>query len=442
MKKTIFLVLIICFLLGMQVYLTTPSAKGESWTQTSTSDFEDGETFFVNIDDGTLKLSRTLLQGWTAVGESTSDRFGYSVASAGDVNGDGYDDVIVGAYNNDGAGSDAGEAYVYHGLPSGLSTAPAWSDQGEAAGDYFGGSVASAGDVNGDGTDDLIIGAEGYNSHTGRVYIYFGSSDGNVYALDAATGDIKWEFPTEDKIWSSPIIEDGVLYVGSFDKKLYALDAATGSKKWEPFETEGVIVSNPIIDNSTIYFGSFDRHTYAVSAADGRLKWEFSAEGAVATTPLVHDNTVYFGSLDRYLYAVDARDGSLRWKFMGENWFWAKPVVYDGVIYAGNLDGKVYALDAKKGPDEVGEFNLGSAVSSSPVVANNSIVFASQQGMIYAIDAGSNQLKQLAELEENIYGPLTASEGIVYIHTQDLTLHPVDVSNGAKLATISLKVSK
>jgi len=181
MEKTIVLVLIICFLLVMPVYLTTPSAKGESWKQTSTSDFEDGEAFFVNIDGGTLKLARTLMQEWTAMGESTSDRFGYSVASAGDVNGDGYDDVVVGAYNNDGAGSDAGEAYVYHGSSSGLSATPDWSDLGEAADDRFGYSVAPAGDVNGDGYDDVIVGAhrnDGAGSDAGEAYVYHGSSSG------------------------------------------------------------------------------------------------------------------------------------------------------------------------------------------------------------------------------------------------------------------------
>ncbi len=233
--------------------------------------------------------------------------------------------------------------------------------------------------------------------------VYIASSGGKVYALDAATGDKEWVFQSGDKIWSTPAITSDTLYIGSFDKKLYALDAITGKKKWEPFETGGAIVS----------------------------------------TPLVYDNTVYFSSFDRYLYAVDATDGRLKWKFMGGNWFWAKPVAYNGVIYAGCLDGKVYALDAEKGPEEeVKEFDLGSPVSSSPVVANNSIVFASQQGMIYAIDADSNKLRPLAELEENIYGPLCASEGVVYIHTQDLTLHPVDVNSGAKLKTILLKVSE
>jgi len=153
---------------------------------------------------------------------------------------------------------------------------------------------------------------------------------------------------------------------------------------------------------------------------------------------LVHDNTVYIGSFDRYLYAVDAIDGSLRWKFMGENWFWAKPVAYNNTVYAGSLDGKVYALDVRNA-DKVAEFNLESPISSSPVMVNSSIIFATQEGAIYTLDTGRNELKRLADIEAEVYGPLCASEGVVYIHTQDLTLHRVNANTGAILGSISLK---
>ena len=83
------------------------------------------------------------------------------MAGAGDVNGDGYADVIVGA---DGYSSDTGRAYVYHGGGDGLSASPAFTATGEATDNNFGFSVAGAGDVNGDGYADVIVGAYGYSS--------------------------------------------------------------------------------------------------------------------------------------------------------------------------------------------------------------------------------------------------------------------------------------
>jgi FG-GAP repeat/Secretion system C-terminal sorting domain/FG-GAP-like repeat len=103
-------------------------------------------------------------------GEASGDNFGSTVAGAGDVNGDGYADVVVGAFGNS---SSKGRAYIYFGGPT-VSTTPALKLSGQSANDYFGVSVASAGDVNGDGYSDILIGASGYNSSTGRAYVFLG----------------------------------------------------------------------------------------------------------------------------------------------------------------------------------------------------------------------------------------------------------------------------
>jgi hypothetical protein len=110
------------------------------------------------------------------VGEAAGDAFGYSVAGAGDVNGDGFADVIVGAYENSAAADGAGRAYVYFGGGR-MDSHPDLVFTGEAAGDYFGISVAGAGDVNGDQFDDLIVGAyqnDAGGADAGRAYVYFG----------------------------------------------------------------------------------------------------------------------------------------------------------------------------------------------------------------------------------------------------------------------------
>src|SRR3989338_7522372 len=111
-------------------------------------------------------------------GVAANDRQGISVAPAGDVNGDGYDDVIVGAYLNDGNGADSGAAFVYFGGSS-MDNAIDVNLTGVAAGDQQGGSVAPAGDVNGDGYDDVIVGANlnyGNGASSGAAFVYFGGS--------------------------------------------------------------------------------------------------------------------------------------------------------------------------------------------------------------------------------------------------------------------------
>jgi hypothetical protein len=118
---------------------------------------------------------------WSAEGDQLNANFGYSVGTAGDVNGDGYDDVIVGAYRYDNDQINEGQALVYYGSATGLSTTPAWTAEGDQLNAYFGGAVGTAGDVNGDGYSDVIVGAYMYDggvTDEGRATVYHGSATG------------------------------------------------------------------------------------------------------------------------------------------------------------------------------------------------------------------------------------------------------------------------
>ncbi|MEQ1505411.1 MAG: integrin alpha, partial [Myxococcota bacterium] len=105
--------------------------------------------------------------------DGTSD-FGWSVASAGDVDGDGYDDVIVGAPHYTGVEPHEGIAYLYMGSAAGLSTTTAWAADSDAQQVFFGSSVAPAGDLDGDGYDDVIVGGPG----GGLASVFLGSANG------------------------------------------------------------------------------------------------------------------------------------------------------------------------------------------------------------------------------------------------------------------------
>jgi hypothetical protein len=115
------------------------------------------------------------------------DSFGYSVAGACDVNGDGYADVIVGARTDAGEG----QAYVFLGGQSGVSSTPVASYHGPGAPSEFGGSVACAGDINADGYADIVIGAAVFDStYSGGAYVYLGGSSG-----PSATGNLTIKGP-------------------------------------------------------------------------------------------------------------------------------------------------------------------------------------------------------------------------------------------------------
>ena len=144
---------------------------------------QSGGTGYVMVYKGTGALLRS------HTGEGSGDQFGYAVASAGDVNKDNTPDYIVGAPYNDAGGTDAGRAYVYSGTNGNLL----YTFTGEASGDFFGASVRGAGDVNNDGYADVIVGAPYYNdvggSNAGRAYVYSGADGTLLYTFTGATSD-------------------------------------------------------------------------------------------------------------------------------------------------------------------------------------------------------------------------------------------------------------
>jgi len=141
------------------------------------------------------------VDAWTAESNQADALFGTSVSTAGDVNGDGYSDVIVGAPRSDNGELDEGQAYVYHGSPSGISLSSVWIADGNQINSSFGTSVSTAGDVNADGYFDVIVGAHGYDNgevNAGQAYVYHGSpaglSAGSAWMAEATQPDSGFGF--------------------------------------------------------------------------------------------------------------------------------------------------------------------------------------------------------------------------------------------------------
>ncbi len=150
--------------------------NGDGWDDLIVGDF--------GYENGQAQEGRALLYlngpsgfptvpAWSVESDQVSAWMGYSVAGAGDVNGDGFADIIVGAFRYTENQVNQGRAFLYLGSSAGPSLTPDWTTDGEESGDLYGSSVASAGDVNQDGFDDVIIAAA-----DGGAYLYLGSAQG------------------------------------------------------------------------------------------------------------------------------------------------------------------------------------------------------------------------------------------------------------------------
>jgi outer membrane protein assembly factor BamB len=185
--------------------------------------------------------------------------------------------------------------------------------------------------------------------------VYFGSGDGNVYALDANSGALKWKFHTGDVVHASPAIADGTLFVGSWDSYFYAIDAVTGQQKWrfktgedhEIYNQVGIQSSAAVADG-TVYFGCRDSNFYALEEATGKQKWAFNNHGSwVVGSPAVQGSRVYFATSDSGLFHVlDAASGAPVFELSSAKWpMFSSLAIAANTAYVGSNSGKLFAID-------------------------------------------------------------------------------------------------
>jgi outer membrane protein assembly factor BamB len=258
--------------------------------------------------------------------------------------------------------------------------------------------------------------------HNGVVYI--GSVDGLVHAVNASTGKAQWTFATKgerrftapgihgaiprtermpdpfDVFLSSPMIANGVVYIGSGDQNVYALDAATGALRWS-FATGDVVHATPAFADGMVYIGSWDRNLYALDAATGRERWRYTTGNdtviynqiGIASSAAIADGLVFVGGRDGKFHVVDAKTGAVKWVHNNNGgWTIASPAVGNGVVYFPTSDGTRFkALDAATGTVK---FDLqNKAVSfSSPALAGNVAFYGTSDGYLNGVDLTTGAL--------------------------------------------------
>ena len=264
--------------------------------------------------------------------------------------------------------------------------------------------------------------------------VYFGSFDGNFYAVDAATGQLKWKFQTGgerrfaakhlhgaepaaetmpdpfDFYLSSPVVWNGGVYFGSGDTNVYALEAASGNLKWK-FKTGDVVHGSPAISDGDLYVGSWDSYFYALDASSGKEIWRFKTgedpdihnQVGIQSSAAVADRVVYFGCRDSKFYAVDAATGKERWSFSNKgSWVISSPAMVDGRVYFATADtGLLHAFDAKSGAPLFSLDLKHWPMFSSPAIAGGTLYIGTHQGRLNAIDLKTQKVARAFETEDS-----------------------------------------
>lgn len=256
----------------------------------------------------------------------------------------------------------------------------------------------------------------------GRLFVV--SYDGHLHAIDVKTGAGLWKFQTRgerrfaakhlhgaepaaetmpdpfDFFLSSPVVVDGMVYFGSGDGGVYAIDAATGAQRWR-FETGDVVHASPAVVDGVVYVGSWDSHFYAIDARSGLERWRHATgkdpkyfnQVGIQSSATVVDGTVYFGCRDSNVYALDAATGARRWAYSNKgSWVIGTPIVDRGRLYFTTSDtGMLRALDVTSGA-LVGELSLKWPMFSSPSIVGDRLYVGSHAGKLYAVRIPSLEL--------------------------------------------------
>lgn len=175
--------------------------------------------------------------------------------------------------------------------------------------------------------------------------IYVGNMDGYLYALDAATGAMKWRYNTGGAVTSSPLVADGIVYVGSNDNQLHALKL-DGKTVVFKHKTGGWVNSSPAIHNGVLYIGSDDGKLYALDPATGAQKWAFDTGGEIKSRPAFQGDKVIVttGARQGGIWIVTAADGKLFWSKKTPGKIESDPVVEKDMVYVTTGDGTFLGL--------------------------------------------------------------------------------------------------
>lgn len=292
--------------------------------------------------------------------------------------------------------------------------------------------------------------------------VYVGSTDGNLYAVDADTGSLKWKFSAKSRITSSPAVANGKVYFGAYDGNFYALDRSTGTLSWK-YRTEGEhrfearhlhgvqpaaelmpdpfdsYLSSPVVWNGAVYFGSGDGNVYALNASSGGVEWKFKTGDVVHASPAIADGTVYIGSWDSYFYALDAASGREKWKFKtgddpdthNQVGIQSSAAVADGAVYFGCRDSHFYALDAASGEKKWALSTEGSWVVASPAVKDGRVyVPTSDSSLLFALDAKSGKvLHQISFNKWYVFSSPAIAGNILFVGSTQGNLSAVDLDS-------------
>jgi eukaryotic-like serine/threonine-protein kinase len=226
------------------------------------------------------------------------------------------------------------------------------------------------------------------------------TTNGTMYALDAASGFKVWEFKTASasaSITNTPLVAfDSIAFFGDNSKNFYAVNIKTGKTIWMK-NFGNTVINHPYFFNNKVYItinnpGAAKDSILQIDQT-GNITWRNNVSGDYAAAPIIFGNRLYIGVNDGKLYCYDinaASNAAPIWSFNALGSVNTNPSYVSGFLYFANDQRKVFKVDANTG-SQVWSFLAGDKVNSSPIVYGDMVVVGCEDFKIYCIDATSGK---------------------------------------------------
>ncbi len=235
---------------------------------------------------------------------------------------------------------------------------------------------------------------------TGTLFV--GSNDGGLYALDAATGRVRWRFGTKGTMEHAPIHRDGVLYFTTSENRMYAVTATEGRWKWqyerespEHFTIRGF--AGPALVDRNVCTGFSDGYVACVAADSGEVQWARSLAAVsdqfvdVDSTPVFHDGLLFAASYSGGVYALGPKDGAVVWRFQAEGA--GELVPADDRLYFSTGGQGLHAIDLKGRLAWRQAVETAGSFGTPALGPESSLVVGSSDGGLYVIARDTGHLR-------------------------------------------------
>ena len=251
-----------------------------------------------------------------------------------------------------------------------------------------------------------------------------------MYALNAATGEVDWEYDAGGGIGAGVTAVDGAIVTADLDGRLHAVDSSTGARKWTTAPSSEIwgIVST---DGSSAFAANKDGNVIAVNLADGSPVWTYETEDAIYGGAFAVGKSVFFVSYDDWVYSINAETGELKWKTEISGNANSVNALAGGLVAVGSWDDRIYTMDAAAGAN-VWNFWAGESIVYGSAASENAVFFGADDGYAYSVSLKDGSLNWRSKIGEEVRSTPAFDGGILYIASGD-TLFALDAANGAEV---------